>query len=305
MLDIFALDGAAKKVDKIERGNKLWVDVTDPKNGELDFLKDFGVHPLTIEDCSKTTGRPKLEEFENYLYIILHGVRKEKFGFVQLNFILGKDFVISIHRNHPAFAELKNNMNKLTHIMKNGMDMLLHYLTDTEIDNYFPVLEFVESEIDKLEDRVFKEHNPHLVSRIFHLKRRLLNIRKHITPQRDVIGQILKRDLPFIKRGSIAYYRDIYDHISRINESAENYREILSNILEVHLSVGTHRMNEIMKVLTVMATIMLPLTLITSIYGMNLRIPESNYDFAYYGVLASMLLIGSGMLYYFRKKGWM
>jgi magnesium transporter len=180
----------------------------------------------------------------------------------------------------------------------------MHHLMDTEIDFYFPVLDEIEDQIDELEEEVYRNIDQKVLGRMFRLKRQLLTIRKRIGPQKEIVLMLTQKSFPFISEQSSAYYRDIYDHIIRINESIDDYREILSNTLEVHLSMVSNRMNEVMKALTIVATVMLPLTVLTGIYGMNLNIPESHIDFMYYIVLSFMVIIAAIMILYFRRKRW-
>ena len=182
--------------------------------------------------------------------------------------------------------------------------MLLHKLMDAEIDFYFPVLDEIEDQIDDLEEEVYRNVDHKVLARLFRLKRELLGIKKRVAPQKEVVLMLTQKSFSFISDETSAYFRDIYDHIIRINESIDDYREILSNILEVHLSLVSNRMNEVMKALTIVATIMLPLTVLTGIYGMNLNIPESHFDDMYYIVLFLMAMIAIVMVLYFRRKRW-
>jgi len=308
MIEAFVLDKGIKRTAFLKTNKRIWLDVSDPTKSELEKLKSaFPLHSLTLEDCSKTGNRVKLEQFREYLFIILYGVetgKKEPSNF-QINFILGKNFLITVHKGRiESFESLKKDSGKIKSLLSQGPDFAMHHLIDMETDNYFPVLENIEDQIDDVEDEVYRSVDHRVLSRLFRLKRQLLGIRRKTGPQKDVMLQ-LTRGCPFVSEHTSLYFRDIYDHIIRIDESIDDYREILSNTLEVHLSMVSNRMNEVMKALTIVATIMLPLTVLTGIYGMNLNIPESHFEEMYYIVLLVMATIAAIMVFYFRRKRWL
>jgi len=309
MIEAFVLDGKkASKTSILKTNKRIWADVTDPSKADLETLsRSFPLHHLTLEDCSKTGNRVKLEQFPEYLFIITYGIesgKKGPLGF-QMNFVLGKNFLLTVHKEKiPSFDSLKSDPKRLHAILSKDPDLLMHHLMDVETDFYFPVLDEIEDQIDELEEEVYRNIDHKVLGRLFRLKRELLGIRKRTAPQREVVLMLSQKSFPFISDSASAYYRDIYDHIIRINESIDDYREILSNTLEVHLSMISNRMNEVMKALTIVATIMMPLTVLTGIYGMNLNIPESHFDYMYYLVLFLMGVISFIMLIYFRRKRW-
>jgi magnesium transporter len=308
MIDAFVLDGGLKPTKNLRTGKHIWVDVTDPTKSDLEKIGSaFFIHQLTLEDVSKTGNRVKIEQFKEYLFIIMYGVesgKKDPLGF-QTNFILGKNFLLTIHKGKiQSYDSLKSDRKQTHSLLSKGPDFLMHHLMDMETDFYFPVLDEIEDQIDDLEEEVYRNVDHKVLGRLFRLKRQLLGIKKRVGPQKEVVLMLTQKSFPFISEAASAYYRDIYDHIIRINESIDDYREILSNTLEVHLSLVSNRMNEVMKALTIVATIMMPLTVLTGIYGMNLNIPESHFDDMYYIVLFLMGVITSIMIFYFRKKRW-
>jgi magnesium transporter len=308
MIDAFVLDGGLKTTKNLKTSKRIWIDVTDPTKSDLEKIgRTFSIHQLTLEDVSKTGNRVKIEQFKEYLFIITYGMesgKKEPIGF-QTNFILGKNFLLTVHKGEiQSYESLKNDRNLMHSLLSKGPDFLMHHLMDMETDFYFPVLDEIEDQIDELEEEVYRNIDHRVLGRLFRLKRQLLGIRKRVSPQKEVVLMLTQKSFPFISGEASAYYRDIYDHIIRINESIDDYREILSNTLEVHLSLVSNRMNEVMKALTIVATIMLPLTVLTGIYGMNLNIPESHFDDMYYIVLFLMAIIAVAMAFYFRRKRW-
>ena len=307
MIDAFVLDDGIRKAKSLETRKPIWVDVSDPTKPEMDALKKrFLLHGLTVEDCSKTGNRVKLEQFREYVFIIIYGPGKGKDAEqVQLNFILGRGFIVTVHKGRvSSFEEMKGDSVRMKRALSRGPDFLLHQLMDVETDNYFPVMERIEDQIDELEDEVYRSVDHKVLGKLFRLKRQLLEIRRKTSPQKDVV-LALSRGGTFISERTSIYFRDMYDHIIRIDESIDDYREVLSNTLEVHLSMVSNRMNEVMKTLTIIATIMLPLTVITGIYGMNLYIPEASYDATYFIVISAMAILIGGMVIYFWRKRWL
>lgn len=304
MIDAFVLDKGLKKSKILRTRSPVWVDVSDPSKQDMEKLRQaFPLHQLTLEDMSKTGNRVKIEHFDEYLFLVLYGIEKE--SPYQMNFALGRNFLVTAHkRSISSFEVLKADKSGLERLFRKGLDLLMHHLIDTEIDDYFPVLEKIEGQIDAVEEDVYKSFDHKALGRLFRLKRQLLTLRRQASPQRDVMMMLSHKVSPFISEPATAYYRDIYDHIIRINESIDDYREVLSNTLEVHISMVSNRMNEVMKALTIVATIMMPLTLLTGIYGMNLTIPESHFEDMYYIVLLMMFLIAGVMLMYFWRKQW-
>ena len=308
MIEAFILEKGVKRTSNLKTSKRIWVDVTDPTKSDLEKLaQSFPLHHLTLEDCSKTGNRVKLEQFEEYIFIITYGLessKKDTLAF-QMNFVLGKNFLLTVHKEKiSSFDSLKSDGKRLQNFISRGPDLLMHHLMDMEIDFYFPVLDEIEDQIDELEEEVYRNIDQKVLGRMFRLKRQLLTIRKRVGPQKEIVLMLTQKSFPFISEHASAYYRDIYDHIIRINESIDDYREILSNTLEVHLSMVSNRMNEVMKALTIVATVMLPLTVLTGIYGMNLNIPKSHIDFMYYIVLSFMVIIAAIMILYFRRKRW-
>ncbi|MCJ7817112.1 MAG: magnesium/cobalt transporter CorA [Candidatus Aenigmarchaeota archaeon] len=308
MIDAFVLEKGVKRTNNLKTNRRIWADVTDPTKSDLEKLaQSFHLHHLTLEDCSKTGNRVKLEQFNEYLFIITYGLESSKKGPLafQMNFVLGKNFLLTVHKEKvSSFDSLKSDSRRLHSLLSRGPDLLMHHLMDIEIDFYFPVLDEIEDQIDELEEEVYRNIDQKVLGRMFRLKRQLLTIRKRVGPQKEIVLMLTQKSFPFISDHASAYYRDIYDHIIRINESIDDYREILSNTLEVHLSMVSNRMNEVMKALTIVATVMLPLSVLTGIYGMNLNIPESHIDFMYYVVLSLMVIIAAIMILYFRRKRW-
>jgi magnesium transporter len=292
----------------------LWVDFEAPDDEEIDILvHDFKFHPLSIEDCIFPQNRPKLEEFPTYSFIVFHAIAydptlEKELSFYELDIFIGKNYIVTIH-DEPLrnITSTKARCKEKQELMKKGPDFLLHLLLDSIVDSYFPILDQMDEEIDKIEDKIFSQPNTHLLNRIFSLKRNLIAFRKTINPQREIINLLTRRDFPYIQATTIVYFRDVYDHLVRMVDTIDTYREIISSALEAYLSVTSNQLNSIMKTLTIIATIMMPLTLIASFYGMNFKrfFPPLEWDYSVTVIVIAMVIITGVMLYYFRKRKWL
>lgn len=286
--------------------DKIWVDMPTFGKEEEELLRVyFNIHPLTIEDCSKASNRPKIEEFDTYLYIVLYGI-DDHGHFSQLNFIIGENYVITVQK-HPmaSYESLKRDSGKLGELLGRDTEFVMHHLVDIEVDKYFPILEHVDQRIESLEQRVMVEHGSAVVKEIFQLRHQLLTLKHHIGPQKEIIFTLSRKGNKFMMPSSTDYFRDVYDHTVRALDDIENYREILTGLLDVNLSVTSNHLNDVIKVLTVFSTIFMPLTLIASIYGMNFDVmPELHWNWGYLMVLIVMAVVSLYMYFIFKKRKW-
>ncbi|MFH1637437.1 MAG: magnesium/cobalt transporter CorA [Candidatus Woesearchaeota archaeon] len=288
---------------------KYWIDMDAPTQEELKLLSEnLGIHPLVIEDISMQSTRPKMDHYDDYTFFVTFAVEKDNSA-IHLNevdYIIGKNYVVSTHKKPVKEIELfKSKEDRISSRMSKGQDFLLHHLIDMQVDAYFPVLESIEEEMDAIESKVVSVASPDLVKKVVHIKRKLLLIRRVVSPFRDIVSAVTKNTIPNMSRNVELYFRDVYDHILRVNDMIDTNREIISTILEVHLSATSNRLNEIMRVLTVFSTILLPLTFIASLYGMNFRnMPELYHPYGYFITLSVMGLIAIGMLGWFKHKKW-
>ncbi len=270
----------------------------------------FGLHPLILEDIVNTEQRPKLEDFESYLYVVLKMLYRETGGLIeaeQVSLILGQNFVLSFQEGggdafEPVRERLRKNKGTLR---KQGADSLLYALIDAVVDNYFIVLENFGEVTDDLEENILLAPTTETLATIKNLKRDLLFMRRGIWPLREVVSGLRHSDSPFIQNNTRLYFQDVYDHTIQVMDSVDNLREILSDMLDIYLSSVSHRLNEVMKVLTIIATIFIPLTFVVGIYGMNFDyMPELRWRWGYFAILAIMAVIGVAMLAYFKRKKW-
>jgi magnesium transporter len=291
----------------------IWVDMEEPTEAdERVLLEVFNFHPLTIEDCRENRHYPKIEEFPGYLYFIVHGVRADTspdhFNTIELDGFLGRNYVITYH--HDAFRSI-NNVKQLIRTSpvacKRGAPFLLYQILDQIVDFYSPVLDDFDERIDKLEDDIFtlKTPNNEILAEIMDLKRGVLRLRRISSKQMEILYRMSRGEVALIDQQMLPFYRDIYDHLIRVTDLAENYRDLISGALEAYLSVISNRMNEIMKVLTIFSAIMLPLTFIAGVYGMNFEhMPELATRYGYFIVWGFMIFVATGMLSLFWKRGW-
>lgn len=290
-----------------------WVNVDGIHQTEL-FQKIgdcFGLHPLVLEDIMNTDQRPKMEDFGDYVYLVMKMLSINGQGEIaaeQVSLILGKNFVLSFREQksdmfEPIVERIKSGKG---FIRKAGADYLAYALLDAVVDHYFVVLEKREEEIDALEEEVVINATPNTLQRIHKLRRELIFLRKAILPFRSVIGALERGESPFFEQTSRIYLRDIYDHTIHIIDTLETFRDLATGLLDIYLSSVSNRMNSVMRVLTVIATIFMPLTFLAGVYGMNFKhMPELEWTWGYPAVLLLMAAVGISMQVYFRKKKWL
>jgi magnesium transporter len=290
----------------------LWANLFQPTESEVELLHDvFYFHPLCVEDCIHRQYVPKLEEFPNYLFLVIHGIqatqRKIQFDTVNLNLFLGKNFVVTVHWEPLQPIDFaRDNLTRGTSAIHSGASALAHEILDATVDLYMPVLSNLDDHLLALEDLIERNPATDIVKDFFDLRRSILQIRRISLKEQEVFYWLSHRDIPFISHKDVLLFRDIYDHLVRVVELSESARDILSGILTIHLSLMSNRMNDIMRVLTVFSAILLPLTFIAGIYGMNFQnMPELRDPYGYYITLMVMGLITLAMLVFFRKKGWL
>jgi magnesium transporter len=295
-----------------DESNTLWVDVDTPTDQEIQILTSvFNFHPLAIEDCLSESLLPKLDDFGEYFFLVLHGTRPGESGAsfqtVQLHFFVGKRYLVTFHRfpsRSIASARERCYRNHLN--LSRGVDFLLHEILDALVDHYFPILDGFDDHIDELERLVFERADSELLNRIFDLRRDVMHLRRVTAPQLEILNRLSRDPHPVIGKKSVHYFRDVYDHMLRIADLTEAYKDLVAGLLEVYLSVVSNRLTEVMKVLTLFSTIMLPLSVITGIFGMNFDyIPGLKWAHGFSLILGLMSAIALGMLIVFKKKKWM
>ncbi len=329
-ITVFDYDEAScieKQIDQVkecapfkDKPTVTWINVDGIHR--IDILEDltscYLVHHLVLEDILNINQRPKAEDFGEYLYIVakmlFYDEKRNDITEEQVSVILGNNFVISFQdeKYGDVFDLLRERIRSgKGRIRKMGPDYLAYALLDAIIDSYFVILEKIGEKIESLEESLVTEPSPSTLHSINKLKKNLIFLRKSVWPLREVVHSITQSESALIKEQTLVYFRDIYDHVIQAVDTIEAFRDTVSGMLDIYLSSISYRLNEVMKVLTIIATIFIPLTFIAGIYGMNFNtsrspfnMPELNWRYGYFFALAVMMLMALGMLAYFRKKRW-
>ena len=292
----------------------LWVSLENPNEAEFAILRDvFQFHPLAIEDCmSNGYQPPKVDDFGSYIFLIMHAVHPDRnlkeLETVELDLFLGENFLVTVFDSpelHPVNAVFQR-MNRDERLTQNGSDFLCHAVLDALVDEYMPVIDLMDDEIEWLEDLVLENPTPETMERIIRLKHSIVTLRRIISPMREVINRLSRDDFPMIDNHSRIYFRDIYDHLVRIQDLSDTIRDIVSGTMDIYLNSTSLKLNEVMKALTIVSTIFLPLAFLASVYGMNFAVqaPDYNWQFGIHFFWLLCIAIAGGMLLFFKKRGW-
>lgn len=296
-----------------EKDTVTWINVNGLNNiADIEKIgQHYHLHALTLEDIVNTQHRPKMDEFDNYLFIVckmLH-LKDDQLIYEHMSMVVGEGYVITFQEaDGDVFDGLRERIShgkgRIRHL---GADYLMYGILDAIVDNYLTVIEAFGDKIEDLENSIFgEETNNSTPNQIQELKREILKIRRSVTPLREVINRLEKTETSIIEVKTHNFIRDLYDHIVQVNENVELYREMIWSLMDMYMTIISNKMNEVMKVLTIIATIFIPLTFIAGIYGMNFdNIPELHYKYGYHILWGVMILIFIGMLVYFRRKKWL
>ncbi|MBI3314118.1 MAG: magnesium/cobalt transporter CorA [Candidatus Omnitrophica bacterium] len=304
-----------------EKDAFLWVDLENPTEFESDCLVEiFNFHALAIEDCLNDQSQPKADDYEEYLFLVMHAVqlvhdeegkkeegKKHELITKELDIFLGRNYVVTFHQIPiKSLSGVRETTIKKPEItMGHGPDMLVYNILDHLVDHYQPVLEDYDRMINQIEEEIFNNPPANYLSSIMQVKRDIFNLRRIVSPQRDTVNFITRNPTPFIKTRHMMYFRDIYDHLFRIYGSVEGFHEILAGVLQAYFSYSSHKLNEIMKRMTVLATLTMPSIIVASIYGMNFRnMPELEWPYGYYLSIVLMGVTSIGMLIWMKFKKW-
>jgi len=298
----------------IDKDTVTWLNVEGLKDVEL--VESIGeiltIHPLVLEDILNTHQRPKFEEYDDYLYIVLKGLalENEKFAvsYEQISILVLNNFVVTFKEKHDdIFVPLKQRLkNGKGRIRKLGSDYLAYAILDTIVDQKFILLDSLDEVIESTEEELLTNPTSETLVTIQRIKRELIYIRKSVSPLRELLAAALRSESVLIREETHIYFRDVFDHVLRITESIESHRDMLSGLLDIYISSVSNKMNEVMKVLTVFASIFIPLTFIAGIYGMNFEyMPELKWRWAYPTLWVSFIFIPTVLLIYFKRKKWL
>jgi magnesium transporter len=274
--------------------------------------KAFGLHPLVLESIANPRQRPKLEEYPNCLFAVVkmfsHHVGTDAIEAEQVSLVLGSNFLISFQdREGDAFDAVRERLrNARGRVRGAGADYLLYCLIDAVVDGYFLTCEELGEEVEALEDEVLSNPRPEVAANVQQLRRKVIFLRKAIWPLRDVISGLMREDSPLVRPETGVFLRDVYDHTIQVMDTVESSRDVIAGLLDIYLSSISYHLNEVMKVLTIIATVFIPLTFVVGVYGMNFHyMPELGWRWGYPLLWAVMVAIAGGMLLYFRRKGWL
>ncbi|APC47901.1 magnesium and cobalt transport protein CorA [Virgibacillus halodenitrificans] len=287
----------------------IWADFNQPTDEEVNYLTTvFQFHPLAIEDCMHRLQRPKLDYYTDYTFYVTHSVRLEKDELIkeELDFFVGENFIVTFH--HQPSMEVTQVKDRL--LGQNGTKNwdtydVFHQILDKIVDNYFPLIYDIEDELDVIEDNRNNRTMNDLVTELFDIRHMLVNLRHTVNPMRDLLYRMLNSQHQAGVRERKEYFSDIYDHLLKISEMIMSNREITADIRDSYLSLNAHQTNNVMKVLTIITSIFVPLTFIAGIYGMNFTyMPELTWKYGYFVSLGVMGIIAVAMYMWFKKKGW-
>jgi magnesium transporter len=290
-----------------------WINVDGLHETELlrQIAEHYDLHPLVMEDVVNVHQRAKLEDYDRYLYIVIRMIaydgEKHEVSSEQVSIVLGSGYVLTFQeRPGDVFEPIRGRIKKSGRIRMANVDYLAYALLDTVVDNYFVILERFGEEIESLEEDLVQKPTPDVLERIHRLKRELIVIRRSVWPLREVASGLERSDSKLIKKSTRIFLRDLYDHTIQVIDAVESYREMISGLQDLYLSSVSNRMNEVMKVLTIIATLFIPLSFAAGVFGMNFEhMPELKWKWSYLVFWLAIAGISGSMLVYFRKKGWL
>jgi magnesium transporter len=294
---------------------ELWVDIDSTSMHQHALLeKVFEFHPLAIEDTLSPGSRVKFEEYDRYVFVVMAVIRfdegtPEPFDLATSNiyFFLGKNFLVTVHAvPSKSCGAIRERLMRNPELLSRGVEMTMHNIIDQSVDAYFPLVEQLNELVDGLEERLFERFDETLIHEIFKAKRASFSMRRHVGPLREVLNILTNRPCTYIRPETQLYYRDIYDHTIRIVESMDTVRDLLAGVLETYLSQTSNRMNKVMKQLSIVATIALPLIVIGGIYGMNFtQMPLTHNPFGFYFALGTMAVVSGVILWWLHRNRWL
>ncbi len=303
------------KLESLTWGDLTWVNMEKPTERETEYLaQNYPFHPLDLDDCLSRIQRPKMDEYKDYLFLVLHFPVFNKEARVttlsQVSVFIGKDYLIILHKGElkplvKLFRECQLDEESRQENFSHGSGYLLYRIVDRLVDYCLPILNKIGDHIERTEDDIFSSRRmPRAIEQISMLRRDVISFRRTIWPMRAVIGSLEPKIRRFTQMDLAVYFGDMIDHVDKIWDGLDEYKEIIEGLNDTHDSLATNRTNEVIRMLTIIATILLPLTVLASIYGMNIPLPFQNSSYSFLFVLIIWIVIVSGMLYFFRRQRW-
>jgi magnesium transporter len=313
-------NGSTQSVDRVDpawlkpgSGVWVWVDLSAPTPEDARLLSDvFHFHELAIEDALSEIHHPKVESYGDHLYLILHGINfresEQCFSTQDVDFFLGEQFLVTVHPGiSRSLSEMRDVCSRNAHALGEGPAALLHRIVDTMVDHYRPEIDKLEERLDTLEAEIFERPDARLAKQILDFKSDVSSLRRIVLPQRDLVGRLARREFPLVSEPIAYRFRDVHDNLVRLVDEAMFFQDRVTSLLDAHLSQVSNQLNNVMKVLTIIATVFMPLTFITGLYGMNVPLPHFGLgeDQFFWGLVSVMLVISGAMLVVFRRQGWL
>ena len=299
-------------LQKCDRQSINWINIDGLS--DVSIIKKvgehFNLHYLLLDDIMNTDHRPKVDEYDEHLFLtmkMLYRMEGDEIDYEHISFVLGKDFLLSFQEKEgDIFNNLRERIKNDTGIFrKRGADYLLYRLVDTIVDSYYTILENVGYKVEALEENISTNPTIEDFRQIQELKKEFIYLRKVVYPLREALNKILKNEYGFIEKNTLKYYSDVYDHVIHLIDSLDTYKDLTSTLMDLYMNTINYKMNEVMKLLTIITTIFIPLSFVAGIYGMNFEnMPELTWHYGYYEVLGIMGIIFIGMIFYFRFKKW-
>ena len=307
------IDDVSEVLEESKEGHFVWIGLYEPDEPLLRKVQEeFGLHDLAVEDALRAHQRPKLEEYGEALFVVLRtaqpGSAEGRIAFGETHVFMGRDYVVSVrHGASLSYAAVRARCESTPHLLKQGPAFVLYAIMDFVVDHYFPIAEMLEDELEHLEEEIFGgTYDRRTTERVYDLKRDLVALKRTVTPLIDVCNRLVRYDVSLIPEVTRPYFRDVYDHVIRINETVDNLRELLNTALEAHLSLVAVGQNEVTKRLAAWAAILAVPTAVAGIYGMNFEsMPELRWRYGYEGVLAFIAVVCGTLYWRFKRSGWL
>jgi len=290
-------------------GPMAWIDLETVDAVEAArLLEPLHIHPLALEDLLSQVNRPKVDNYGEYLYLVVHSARWESDDrptLREIDLLVGRRFLVTYHEGSSRSIESAHHvLPRRRELLAHGPVPLLHFILDVLVDHYLPIMDHVSADLDALEDTVFRTQTPRQQARILRLKRGMAALRRIVGPQRDTVLALTRDEFEAIPRDMRPYLRDVYDRLARVSDLLDSYRDEIAGLLELYVSQVSNRLNQVMKILTVISTVVLPLTVITGYYGMNVKISAFDWKYGELFVLGILLATALGTVWYLRRRDW-
>ncbi len=300
----------SKLPELLSSGAKIWIDAAGEDAAIVELLtKTLELHPLVVEDILKDRPSPKIEDYGRYLYIVEHGLRRKgaDLEVIELDLVFTAQWILTHHSGElPAVGEVIEELTRNPRALERGPVFVAHALIDHLVDSYLPIVDGFDDDVEELEGAIIADPTPQVLQRIFDLKRAIRQLRRTALHQREVLQRLARGEFDLVDEKVLPFFRDVLDHFMHVVDLADGQRDALSGALDAYLSMVSNRMNQVMKTLTIVATLLMPLTFIVGIYGMNFdHMPELHWRYGYPAVWAVMLVTAAGMFAWFRRRNWL